>query len=148
MVNCKSGQTETGMINVGEIQKSIAEFVEERAWQSFHTPKALAIGIMLEAAELSEIFQWISDKDSYQICENKGKRCQVADELADIFQYLIELADLLDIDLEQSFQNKMLKNREKYPSTKCKGLPHKYHAYAPDMAGTPATNAGTIDASS
>jgi dCTP diphosphatase len=105
-------------------------FVEDREWTNFHTPKNIAIGISVESAELLEIFQWLTESQSFAIKDNLKKIQQVKDELGDIFHLLIRISTLLDIDLVQSFWEKMKKNEEKYPIHLSKGKANKYSELA------------------
>ena len=91
-----------------ELRKEIIKFQKERDWKKFHTPENLAKSISIEAAELLEHFQWNKE---YDINE-------VADELADVLNYCILMADSLDLDIKEIVLNKMEKNAIKYPSKK------------------------------
>ena len=91
----------------------------------FHDPKNLAISIVIEAAELLEQFQWKDDKAvKKHIRENRE---EIADELADVAIYLVELADNLGIDLIHAMDGKLEKNAKKYPVEKAKGIATKYN---------------------
>ena len=109
------------MNNFDEIKSNVKNFCEERDWSKFHDPKNLAISLNLEAAEVLELFQWTKDN---QI--KPGKSSELADELADVFYWLIMLSNHYDIDLITSLKEKMEKNREKYPIQKAKGKSDKY----------------------
>ncbi len=89
-----------------ELRDEIIKFQKERDWKKFHTPENLAKSISIEAAELLEHFQWGKE---YDICE-------VADELADVLNYCILMADALDLDVKEIVLNKMEKNALKYPA--------------------------------
>lgn len=104
------------MIHMDELKKKIIKFQTERDWKKFHTPENLAKSISIEAAELLEHFQWGKD---YDISE-------VADELADVFNYCILMAIELDLDINEIVLNKMKKNAEKYPVEKSYGVSTKY----------------------
>lgn len=101
---------------MNEIKDRVLQFTINRDWDQFHSPENLAKSISIEAAELLECFQWNSDY----------KKDDVVDELADIVNYCILLADKLDVDLEEIVLNKMKKNEEKYPIDKSKGVSSKY----------------------
>lgn len=105
------------MNTLKKLKKRIRKFNKARDWEQFHSPDNLAKSICIEAGELLECFQWLSD--NYDI-EN------VKDEMADVFIYLLDLADKLDIDLVDVANNKMDKNEAKYPIEKCKGKSDKY----------------------
>lgn len=100
-----------------EAIKQIRAFNDERDWHQFHTPENIAKSIVLEAAELLECFQWSND----------FKEEAVKEELADILNYCIVMADLLEVDLEEIVLKKLEKNRLKYPVEKAKGSAKKYN---------------------
>lgn len=102
------------------MQKAIQEIIEfnkERDWDQFHSPENLAKSICIEAGELLECFQWNSDYDKEAVCE----------ELADVVNYCIVMADSLQVDLEEIVLKKLEKNRQKYPVEKAKGNSKKYN---------------------
>jgi dCTP diphosphatase len=106
------------------IQQRIREFRDARDWMQFHNPKNLAISIVLEASELLEHFQWKTQDESE--LHAQSAKAGIADEIADIAVYLVELADNLDINLEQAIHRKLDKNAAKYPVEKAKGNATKY----------------------
>jgi dCTP diphosphatase len=93
-----------------------ARFVEDRQWQSFQTPKNLAMAMIVEAAELVELFQWLSPEQSLH--PNAATKDAVARELSDVLIYLVRMADVLDIDLGSSAIAKIADNAIKYPHGK------------------------------
>ena len=99
-----------------ELTSKIRKFNEERDWDQFHTPENLAKSISIEAGELLECFQW---NDNYDLEE-------VKEELADVANYCIQMADRLGVDLKQIMLDKMDENAKKYPVDKCKGISTKY----------------------
>ena len=99
----------------------VLKFRDDRNWKQFHNPKDLAISISLEAAELLEIFQW-SGEDVY--C--KEKMDQIREELADVLNYSILMADACGLDLDEIIRGKVKKNNEKYPVEKAYGSKEKY----------------------
>lgn len=102
------------------MQKAIQEVIEfnkERDWDQFHSPENLAKSICIEAGELLECFQWNSSYDKEAVCE----------ELADVVNYCIVMADRLQVDLEEIVLKKLEKNRQKYPVEKAKGNSKKYN---------------------
>ena len=105
----------------------LREFAAERDWQQFHSPKNLAMALIVEAAELVEHFQWLSETESGNL--SLQRRQEVAHELADILVYLVRLADRLDIDLLQSVDEKLKLNAEKYPAERVRGSAKKYTEY-------------------
>ena len=99
-----------------EVKEQIIKFNEERDWDQFHSPENLAKSISIEAGELLECFQWNNNFDKDEVCE----------ELADIVNYCILLADKLDVELEDIVLKKLEKTRKKYPVEKAKGVSTKY----------------------
>jgi NTP pyrophosphatase (non-canonical NTP hydrolase) len=109
---------------IRSLRDKLRQFSEERDWDQFHSPKNLAMALGVEAAELMEHFQWLSEADSRSLSvETKN---EVGQELADVFLYLIRLADKLDIDLASAAENKMSINASKYPIQKARGSNKKY----------------------
>ena len=104
-------------MDFNELKEKLIEFTDERDWDKFHTPENLAKSIAIEAGELLESFQWDSNYDKDEVC----------DELADVISYCIMLADKLDVDVEEIVLNKLEKNKAKYPVEKCKGISTKYN---------------------
>lgn len=100
-----------------ELQKKIDDFNKERDWDQFHTPENLAKSIAIEAGELLECFQW----------DNKYDLEQVKEELADVLNYCIQMADKIGVDPKQIVLDKMKKNAIKYPVEKSKGVSTKYN---------------------
>ncbi|WP_235272639.1 nucleotide pyrophosphohydrolase [Methylotenera versatilis] len=105
----------------------INQFVNERDWAQFHTPKNLAMAMIVEAAELVEHFQWDTPTESQQLTPEK--REEVSHELADTFVYLLRIAEVLNIDLIEAANKKIDLNALKYPVEKAKGSNAKYTEY-------------------
>ncbi|WP_074297498.1 nucleotide pyrophosphohydrolase [Paraburkholderia phenazinium] len=103
------------------------QFVSERDWDQFHTPKNLATALSVEASELLEPFQWLVSGDASELDE--AKLTAIRHEMADVLVYLVRLADKLDVDLFQAVQEKMVLNRAKYPADKVRGDSRKYSEY-------------------
>lgn len=104
-----------------ETSEMVLKFRDERNWKQFHNPKDLAISISLEAAELLEVFQWSGADVGIE-----GKEEKIKEELADIANYCILMADRCGIDLDQIIQEKVKRNSEKYPVDKAYGKKDKY----------------------
>ncbi len=115
------------MKDLAEIQQALRQFASERDWDQFHSPKNLAMALSVEASELLEHFQWLTEVQSIQLDEQT--RAQVRDEIADVQVYLVRLADKLDIDILEAVAKKMEKNKQKYPADKVRGSSKKYTAY-------------------
>jgi dCTP diphosphatase len=107
-----------------ELRDQLRQFAAERDWQQFHAPKNLAIALSVEAAELLEHFQWLSEPASRDL--SSEQRSEVAAEMADVLIYLVRLADKLDVDLLQAAQAKMVVNACKYPADQVRGSARKY----------------------
>lgn len=106
------------------IRDSLRAFSAERDWDQFHTPKNLALAVMVEAGELLEHFQWLTDEQSQKLPPEV--RSKVSEEMADVLGYLIRLADKLEIDLLDSTRRKIEQNAKKYPAEKARGNAKKY----------------------
>jgi len=107
--------TQDDATRVGELRAIVKQFVDERNWQKFHTPKNIAMALAIEAAELMEHFQWLSGPASRALANDAAKRDAVGEELADVLCYLLALANELGLDVSQALRAKMVKNRLKYP---------------------------------
>ncbi|MBA7521551.1 hypothetical protein ES705_13658 [subsurface metagenome] len=101
------------MTNIKEITQEIIRFRDQRKWKKFHTPKNLALSMIIEAGELFEIFQWLSDDEIYSKLEEE--KDHLSDELADVAIYLFSLANILEVNLEEAIRIKLKKNAKKYP---------------------------------
>jgi len=106
---------------VAELKEAVGRFAAERAWEPFHSPKNLAMGLAVEVAELMEHFLWVDCEASRVLGQNESKRGDIADEMADVACYLFNLCNVLQIDLSQAVQAKLIKNAQKYPVEKYKG---------------------------
>lgn len=99
----------------------ILKFRDDRDWKQFHNPKDLAISISLEAAELLEVFQWSAEDVT---CSDKIDK--IKEELADVANYCVLMADACGLDLDEIVREKIKRNEEKYPIEKSKGSKRKY----------------------
>jgi len=106
---------------IDELRRLVHDFVAERDWQQFHSPKNLCMALSIEAAELMEHFQWIDLDASRKISTDPKKLAEVGEELADVFAYTLALADVLGIDLADTLRAKMIKNAQKYPAEEFRG---------------------------
>jgi NTP pyrophosphatase (non-canonical NTP hydrolase) len=97
------------------LQATLRAFAAERNWQQFHTPKNLAMALMIEAAELAEIFQWMTPEQSVDARTDEVLQSRIGEELADVLIYLLQLADHTSVDLELAVADKLVKNATKYP---------------------------------
>jgi NTP pyrophosphatase (non-canonical NTP hydrolase) len=109
-----------------EIKDRVLAFAAERDWEQFHSPKNLSMAISAEAAELMEHFLWQSTEASCVDVKNEPLRAKVEEELADVFIFAIEFANVTGIDIAAIIQAKMQRNAVKYPVEKAKGRSVKY----------------------
>jgi dCTP diphosphatase len=110
-----------------DLKERIRRFADDRDWDQFHTPKNLAMALIVEAAEMVEHFQWLTGEESQALPADK--KLEVEAELADILIYLVRIADKLDIDLHRAAVEKLQRNAEKYPAEKVRGKSSKYSEY-------------------
>ncbi len=110
-----------------QLKEQVENFVRERDWEQFHTPKNLSMSIAIEAAELMEHFQWLTVEQSKDLPDSALH--DIGEELADIVIYSLSMANALNLDLAQTVKAKMAKNISKYPSDKVRGKAHKYTWY-------------------
>jgi len=102
------------------------KFREERNWKQYHSARNIALSIVLEAAELLEIFQWKTDAEAKELLNDPVQRENIADELSDILLYAVLMANDLNIDLIKAADKKIDKNAKKYPADKVRGRAVKY----------------------
>jgi len=110
--------------NLLPLIQALRTFAQERDWGQFHTPKNLACALSVEAAELLEHFQWLTEAQSLALTREQTQ--QVGTEAADVFLYLLQLCDKLGIDLVAAAQLKLQANAQKYPVDKARGSSKKY----------------------
>ena len=109
------------------LQQRLAAFAAAREWEQFHSPKNLAMALSVEAAELVEEFQWLTEEQSKALDPERRERVRL--ELADVFIYLLRLADRLDVDLLRAADDKIAQNERKYPAERVRGDARKYTDY-------------------
>ncbi|PZP27898.1 MAG: nucleotide pyrophosphohydrolase [Roseateles depolymerans] len=100
-------------MNIPELQARLRRFAAERDWQPYQTPKNLAMAMTVEAAELLEIFQWLTPEQSLALDE--AQRTHLGEELSDVLLYLLQIADHSGVDLEAAVERKLQLNALKYP---------------------------------
>lgn len=110
-----SGDKQT---SVFELREVVRQFVEERNWRQFHSPKNLSMSLAIEAAELMEHFQWLTVDESRKLADDDDRRPAIAEELADVISYALALANEMNIDVTTTLREKMKKNAVKYPAEK------------------------------
>ena len=111
---------------VAQLKKKIARFSEERDWSKYHRPKDLAMSISIEAGELLENFQWLTDEEIENFSKDPKRLQRIKSELADVFVYALNLSNKLDIDVSRALFDKIKENEQKYPIGKIKGDYKKY----------------------
>lgn len=109
------------------LTSDISSFIAERDWQQFHSPKNLVMALSVETAELTEIFQWQTEKDSYT--PNSATHARIEEEIGDIMIYLTTIAEKFNINPIEAAVKKVAKNRKKYPADMVRGKSDKYDTY-------------------
>jgi NTP pyrophosphatase (non-canonical NTP hydrolase) len=109
------------------LQERLAAFAAERDWEKFHSPKNLAMALSVEAAELVEEFQWLTEQQSLELDAERRERVRL--ELADVFIYLLRISDRLGVDLLAAADDKMALNARRYPAERVRGDARKYTEY-------------------
>lgn len=102
------------LTQIKQLRDKVREFVNERDWNKYHHPKELAISIVIEAAELLEIFQWDEKIDIQKMKDDEKTMSKIKDEVADVMTYILCLSNQLDLDLSEIVLAKIEKNRTKY----------------------------------
>ncbi|HGM7320981.1 TPA: nucleotide pyrophosphohydrolase [Stenotrophomonas maltophilia] len=115
------------LVEVRGAAQALREFAEARDWAQFHSPKNLVMALSGEVGELNEIFQWMTEADSFKAASSEGTASAVRDEIADIALYLIRLSDVLGIDLNEAVSSKLTTNAAKYPVDLSRGVSTKYN---------------------
>lgn len=115
------------MKDLKELKDYMRKFSDARDWVQFHSPKNLSMALSVEASEIVECFQWLTEEQSYSL--NQEQKDAVMDEIADVQLYLVRLADQLGVDIGVAVSNKIQKNETKYPTEKVKGSSKKYSDY-------------------
>lgn len=109
-------------ISTQGLRNLVEKFVNARNLEKYHLPKNLSMSIAIESAELMEIFQWLTNEQSFALKKNKKKMDEIEDEIADVAIYLLSLCNVLDVDLAKAIKNKMKKNNKKYPAVRAINL--------------------------
>lgn len=115
------------MQDLESLKQYLRKYAKDRDWQQFHSPKNLAMALSVEAAELVEIFQWLTQEQAANL--NPKQQAAAADEIADILLYLVRIADQLNIDIAHAVTQKTQKNEKKYPADLVRGSAKKYTEY-------------------
>ena len=109
---------------IQRLQAALRDFAAQRDWDQFHSPKNLAAALSVEAAELLEIFQWLTEEQSATLGTERSHAAR--EEIADVFLYLLRIADRLGVDLIAAAEEKLVRNAEKYPVERSRGRSDKY----------------------
>ena len=115
------------MTELEELRNNLRNFAKVRDWDQFHSPKNLAMALSVEASELLECFQWLTEEQSNNLTPAQLEA--VTDEIADVQLYLVRLADKVGVNIERACNNKIKKNEVKYPADRVKGSARKYSDY-------------------
>lgn len=105
-------------MDIEQLQRRLRDFAAERHWQPYLTPKNLAMAMVVEAAELVEIFQWMTPEESLTIAGDPRRHEHLGEEIADVLLYLLQIADRSGVDVEASVERKLAMNAVKYPPGK------------------------------
>jgi NTP pyrophosphatase (non-canonical NTP hydrolase) len=108
-------------VTVGALRAAVHEFVAERDWYQYHSPKNLAMSIAIEAAEIMEHFQWLTTAEAAARLDDPGQRAEIADELADVLIYCLSFANSSGIDLSQAVLQKLARNQVRFPIERVRG---------------------------
>ena len=107
--------------SVADLRARVHDFVEERDWYRYHTPKNLAMSIAIEAAEIMEHFQWLTVDDSHEFMRDPANRHEVADELADVLIYCLSFANATGVDVSEAVLAKLARNQTRFPVGQVRG---------------------------
>ena len=119
-------------ITVETLRQAMRDFVAQRHWEQFHSPKNLAMALVAEAAELMEHFLWMENAESHGVAADAARRPAIADEIADVLGVCLAMCNALDLDLSDAFLDKMSRNVLKYPADRARGR----YRLDPDDKGT------------
>lgn len=114
------------LLSTSGLEAELAQFATDRDWEQFHSPKNLVMALSGEVGELNEIFQWMTEDQSRSAAQNLTTKQQVRDELADVMLYLVRLASVLGVDLNDAVTSKLKLNVQKYPAAEVRGSSTKY----------------------
>ena len=117
----KNSASSDATTTVAQLRRLVADFVAERDWSQFHSPKNVSMALAIEAAELMEHFQWITVDASRGVAKDPQLLAAIADELADVVAYSLAMANELGLDVSEAVRAKMIKNAQKYPADEFRG---------------------------
>ena len=108
--------TPSRLLDVTALEEVLVAFARERNWERHHSPKNLAMALTGEVGELVELFQWTDERASFDVAREPETARAVRDELADVLIYLVRLASVLGVDLDEAVRTKIVASRVKYPA--------------------------------
>lgn len=111
-----AGMAESDLPDLPELQRRLTAFAEARRWEPFHTPKNLAMALVVEAAELAEIFQWRTPEESLDVMADEAAAARVRDEMADVLSYLLQMATVCGVDVLAALAAKIDRNETRFPA--------------------------------
>lgn len=103
-------------MDIADLQRRLRDFATQRNWEPYQTPKNLAMAMVVEAAELVEIFQWLTPEESQAIAQDPARHQHLGEEIADVLLYLLQIADHSGVDIEQALERKLVMNARKHPA--------------------------------
>jgi dCTP diphosphatase len=113
-------------LDLNAIASALRDFAAERDWDQFHSPKNLASALVVEAGELLEHFQWLTEKQSFEAARDPQLLARITEEVADVLIYAIRLSDIVGLSLSNAIDDKIAANSLKYPVAKSRGRATKY----------------------
>ena len=119
-------------MNIANLQATLRHFAAAREWQPFHTPKNLATALMVEAAELAEVFQWMTPEESREAHLDAVSKQRIGEEIADVLLYLLQVADHTQVDVEQAVKDKLVRNAQKHPAKRVVAVVEPVESQLPD----------------
>ncbi|MDB4339010.1 nucleotide pyrophosphohydrolase [Rubripirellula sp.] len=120
------------LTTIQDVKDAVQDFIDARDWQPFHDPKNVAMAMASEVGELLDLFRWVRSDEAFDVLRDPDDRLAVQDELADITMFLVDFANICDIDIAQAVQRKMQINNDRYPVEKAKGTAKKYTEFEVD----------------
>ncbi|MDN3919205.1 nucleotide pyrophosphohydrolase [Roseateles violae] len=102
-------------MDIEQLQRRLRDFAAARRWEPYQTPKNLAMAMVVEAAELVEIFQWLTPEESLAIADDAARHQHVGEEIADVMLYLLQIADQCQVDVAAALERKLALNAIKHP---------------------------------
>ena len=103
-------------LDIATLQRRLIDFARAREWGPYHTPKNLAMALTVEAAELAEIFQWLTPEESAEVMSDPDRAFRVRDEMADVLAYLLQLASACGVDVLRALAGKIDRNEVRFPA--------------------------------